>query len=87
MTVVVDASVIVAALVDDGPDGRWAERLLADDLAAPHLLHVETANVLRRAAIAGHISQHPRVLIDPPAVSSAEAGVPTLRCVERGTGR
>lgn len=56
MTVVVDASVIVAALVDDGPDGRWAEQLLTDDLAAPNLLSVEVANVLRRAAGAGQIS-------------------------------
>lgn len=56
MTVVVDASVVVAALVDDGPDGRWAERLLTDELAAPHLLPVEVANVLRRAAAAGQVS-------------------------------
>lgn len=56
MTVVVDASAVVAALVDSGPDGRWAESLLASDLAAPHLLLVEVANVLRRAAQAGEIT-------------------------------
>lgn len=56
MTVVIDASAIVAALVDSGPDGQWAERLLASDLAGPHLLPVEVANVLRRAANAGEIT-------------------------------
>ena len=57
MTRVVDASVVVAALVDSGPDGRWAEaELLGAHLAAPHLLPVEVANILRRAARPGHIS-------------------------------
>ena len=56
MTVVIDASALVAALVDDGPDGRWAESLLTAELAAPYLLPVEVASVLRRAATAGEIS-------------------------------
>lgn len=57
MTLVVDASAVVAALVDDGPDGRWAESLVAsDDLAAPHLMPVEATNILRRAAQAGALS-------------------------------
>ena len=57
MTVVADASVVVAALVDSGPDGRWAEGVLtSDDLAAPHLMPVEVANILRRASLAGEIS-------------------------------
>jgi predicted nucleic acid-binding protein len=55
--VVVDASTVVAALVDTGPDGRWAEQvLLSGDLAAPHLLPAEVGNVLRRAVLAGQIS-------------------------------
>lgn len=54
---VVDASVVVAALVDDGPDGRWAEgRLASAPLAAPHLMPAEVANVLRRASLTGRIS-------------------------------
>jgi predicted nucleic acid-binding protein len=58
MTLVVDASVVVAALVDGGGAGRWADALVSsDDLAAPHLMPVEVANVLRRAAGAGDISQ------------------------------
>jgi len=57
VTVVVDASVVVAALVDSGPDGQWAEQVLtADTMAAPHLMPVEVANVLRRAVGAGEIS-------------------------------
>ena len=54
---VVDASAVVAGLIDNGPDGRWAERTLASgSLAAPHLLPAEVANVLRRAALAGRVS-------------------------------
>ncbi len=57
MTRVVDSSVVVAALVDQGPLGHWAESLLADEhLAAPHLMPAEVANVLRRAARAAEIS-------------------------------
>ncbi|MGQ0607829.1 MAG: type II toxin-antitoxin system VapC family toxin [Chloroflexota bacterium] len=57
MTVVVDASAVVAALVDRDPDGTWAEAELArDDLAAPHLMPVEAANILRRAVLARHLS-------------------------------
>jgi predicted nucleic acid-binding protein len=57
MTLVVDASVVVAALVDSGPVGAWADHLLTtDNLAAPHLMPVEVANVLRRANMSGEVS-------------------------------
>lgn len=57
MTVVVDASAVVAALVDGSELGQWAEDCLREDrLAAPHLLHVEATNILRRAELAGDIS-------------------------------
>jgi predicted nucleic acid-binding protein len=57
VTLVVDASMVVAGLTDSGADGRWAEALLAgDSLAAPHLMPVEAGNILRRAALAGDIS-------------------------------
>lgn len=57
MTVVVDAALVVAALVDRGAVGRWAETVLTSGaLAAPHLMPVEVANVLRRAVLAGDIS-------------------------------
>ena len=49
MTVVVDASAVVSALVDSGAEGRWAEQILLDhDIVAPALLLVECTNVLRR---------------------------------------
>ncbi len=57
MTLVADASLVVAALVDGGRDGTWAEQVLAGEaLAAPHHMPVEVANILRRAVLAGEIS-------------------------------
>lgn len=57
MTLVVDASTVVAALVDAGPLGAWADAMLvAGPLAAPHLMPAEAANILRRTALAGEIS-------------------------------
>ncbi|CAN5220530.1 hypothetical protein BH23ACT9_BH23ACT9_11310 [soil metagenome] len=54
MTTVIDASVVVAALVDSGADGTWAEHVLGNgDIAAPQLVLVESANILRRSASAG----------------------------------
>ena len=58
MTMVADASVVVAALVDSEAEGLWAERVLGSDhLAAPHLMPAEVANLLRRAVLAGKISE------------------------------
>jgi predicted nucleic acid-binding protein len=57
MTRVVDASVVVAALIDSGSHGQWAEsELLAGPLAAPHLMPAEVANILRRAVGSRSIS-------------------------------
>jgi len=57
VTQVVDASVLVAALVDDGEDGRWSEVSIGRDaLVAPELLLVESSNILRRLERAGIIS-------------------------------
>jgi len=54
---VLDASVVVAALVDAGPVGSWAETVIAEGpVAAPHLMPVEAANILRRLALAGEVS-------------------------------
>lgn len=54
---VIDASVVVAALIDGGPEGEWAEEMLSSDsLAAPHLMPVEAANILRRAALASEVA-------------------------------
>jgi predicted nucleic acid-binding protein len=57
VTLVVDASLVVAALVDGGTAGRWAEGvLLSDQLASPHLMLVEAANILRRSVLSGDVS-------------------------------
>jgi len=56
VTLVVDASFVVAALTDPGSDGEWAESLiLSEVLAAPHLMLVEATNILRRAVLAGQL--------------------------------
>lgn len=57
MSVVVDSSVLVAALVDSGPRGAWAEEiLLSRSLHAPELARAETANILRRLERAKEIA-------------------------------
>lgn len=54
---VVDASVVVAALTGAAAHGDWAARQLADaHLAAPHLLPFEVATVLRRIQLDGSLS-------------------------------
>ena len=58
MTTVVDASVLVAALVDSGREGRWAEATLAEgSLTGPELALAEASNILRRLERAGQISR------------------------------
>jgi predicted nucleic acid-binding protein len=54
---VIDASLVVAALIDSGKDGTWALKLLGtDQLVAPHLMPAEVANILRRAVLSGQVS-------------------------------
>jgi len=54
--IVVDASVLVNSLADDGGDGDAARaRLINEDLAAPELVDVEVLSVLRRRVAAGAI--------------------------------
>ena len=51
---VVDASVLVVALGDDGRDGDVArERLRDDDLVAPELIDLEVASALRKQLSVG----------------------------------
>ena len=57
MTVVADASVVVAHLIGAGAEGGWAEDVLrAEDVVGPHILPAEAANVLRRAAVRKAVS-------------------------------
>ena len=58
MTTVVDASVLVAALVDSEHEGAWAEATLAEgDLVGPELALAEATNVLRRLEMSGQLSR------------------------------
>lgn len=53
---VVDASVLVVALADDGPDGDVArERLRGTRLHAPELLDLEVVSVLRGLVRSGQV--------------------------------
>ncbi len=72
MTLVIDASLVVSALIDGGSTGTWAESLLTGEpLSAPHLMPAEVASILRRAALAGDIS--------PDVASMAHADLLDLR--------
>ena len=58
MTLVVDASVLVAALVDPGTEGVWAESAVESEaLFAPELVLAEAGNTLRRLEQAHEISR------------------------------
>jgi predicted nucleic acid-binding protein len=60
---VVDASVLVVALADDGMDGDAARtRLRGEELAAPELLDLEVTSVLRKQRSAGLIDDRRALL-------------------------
>lgn len=55
---VVDAAAMVAALLDSGTAGQWAEQAIAGrTLVAPQLMVVESLNILRRLEQAAEISE------------------------------
>ncbi|MFZ6005229.1 MAG: type II toxin-antitoxin system VapC family toxin [Actinomycetota bacterium] len=54
--IVVDASVLVTGLADDGPDGdRVRTRLRGERLLAPQLIDLEVLSAWRRLLAAGHL--------------------------------
>ncbi len=58
MSAVVDASVLVAALIDSAQDGPWAEAAIAQgQLAAPEMAMAEATNILRRMEQSGQVSR------------------------------
>jgi predicted nucleic acid-binding protein len=84
MTVVVDASAVVAALVGGGAEGAWAEsELTRDDLAAPHHMPAEVANILRRASIAGQVSADAAAIAHVELLALPVALFPYEVCAER----
>lgn len=57
MTRIFDASALVAALISENDEGRWALDLLSQSqAAAPQILLAEVANVLRRTALSSLIA-------------------------------
>lgn len=53
---VIDASVLAVALLDDGPDGDAVrDRLRGEQLAAPALIDLEVASAWRGLARGGHL--------------------------------
>jgi predicted nucleic acid-binding protein len=55
-TVVVDAGVLAVALIDDASPGhRVRQRLLGETLAAPEIIDLEVANVVRKYLIGGRV--------------------------------
>lgn len=84
MTIVVDASVVVALLADNGPDGDWAERVCrAGGLVAPHLIGVEVTSALRRQVVSGGMSADAAVLAMADAVALPIQKVPFEPFAER----
>lgn len=58
MSVVVDASLLVAATSDAGAEGRWAEGVGASRQPhVPHLALVEATNILRRFELEGRLGR------------------------------
>lgn len=54
--IVVDASIVVTALADDGADGdRVRERFSGQRLAAPHVIDLEVVSAWRRMTAAGDL--------------------------------
>lgn len=59
MTVVIDAGVALAALLDDDEHTAWAREVMSErDLAAPELLSVEVAHLLRKSVSQGLLTAH-----------------------------
>jgi predicted nucleic acid-binding protein len=74
VSVVVDASVLIAALVDTGSNGTWAEEVLVGGgLHAPELARVEATNILRRLERAKAIT--------PPEANAAHEDLMQLSVV------
>jgi predicted nucleic acid-binding protein len=82
--IVVDASVVVTALADDGPDGDAARlRLRGERLAAPHLLDIEVASAWRRMASTGALDDRRANLAFDDLRSLRIERVPHVQLLER----
>ena len=81
---VVDASVLATALADDAGDGdRARARLRGEALAAPDLVDLEVASVLRGRLAGGHISPRRVELALADLVALRLERVASLRLIPR----
>lgn len=56
--IVIDASVLGTALLDDAHDGaRARETIAGEELCAPHLIDCEVVSVIRRARLRGDVGE------------------------------
>jgi predicted nucleic acid-binding protein len=82
--IVVDASAVVTALADDGPDGdRVRARLRGEQLVAPHVLDLEVVSAWRRLAAAGDIDDRRAALALEDLGSLRVQRAPHLPLVDR----
>jgi predicted nucleic acid-binding protein len=81
---VVDASVLATALADDAGDGdRARARLRGEALAAPDLVDLEVASVLRGRLAGGHIAPRRAELALADLVALRLERVASLRLIPR----
>ena len=82
--IVVDASMVFAALTGVGEDATWAESVLASsDLGAPHHMPGEVANVLRRHELARLLSPEVTAFAHAELLALPVALYPYAPCAER----
>jgi predicted nucleic acid-binding protein len=83
--IVVDASVLVPALGDDGTDGDQARaRLRGDRSASPELIDLEVSSVLRRLVLGGCRLDVPSWPC--PTSSTCHCAVSRIGCCSHGAG-
>lgn len=82
--IVVDASVVVTALADDGPDGDAARsRLTGARLVAPHLIDLEVVSAWRRMVATGAIDERRADLARGDLLALRVTRVPHTGLLER----
>jgi predicted nucleic acid-binding protein len=82
--IVVDASVVVSALADDGLDGDLCrERLAGQSLAAPHLMDLEVGSVMRRLVRSGDVPERRARLALTDLADLPVERAPSLRLLPR----
>jgi len=82
--IVVDASVLVTALADDGQDGDQARtRLAGQRLAAPQIVDLEVVSVLRRLTRTGQVEQRRAALALTDLVELPIERAPDLPLLQR----